>query len=196
MSPKSLFALAALICFFPGTANAHLAWTGAGGFWSGFLHPLTSPDQVCFVLALGIWSAFNEAHARLWVLGVIATVPIAAAVYLVWSGRELPTLPWVVALMIVAGLGGALRLKVQGAVLVAIAAMGAGFIGAETGQAVDGLSPVVFILGAWLSPVLLVIYLEKWQIIACRAVASWVAAIGIMMLAFELWRRQVPTPSH
>jgi len=36
----------------------------------------------------------------------------------------------------------------------------------------------------------------EWQIIACRAVASWIAAIGIMMLAFELWQRQVQTQSH
>jgi hypothetical protein len=29
----------------------------------------------------------------------------------------------------------------------------------------------------------------EWQSIACRAIASWIAAIGIMMVTFELWRR-------
>ena len=202
MSPGWPFALAALICFLPGPASAHMAWAGAGGFWSGFLHPLTSPDEVCFLLALSIWSTFNEPYARLWTLGVVATVPAAAAVALLWSGRELATLPWMAGLMIVAGLGGALRLKVQGVLLVAFAAVGAGLIGAETGQAVGGLSPGEFIIGAWLSPVMLTVFLvdgvghlrAEWQIIACRAVASWIAAIGIMMSAFELWQRHAPPP--
>jgi hypothetical protein len=31
---------------------------------------------------------------------------------------------------------------------------------------------------------------SEWQNIACRAVASWIAAIGIMMLTFELVRHR------
>jgi urease accessory protein len=201
---KWLFAMAAPICFLPNAASAHMAWAGAGGFWSGFLHPLTSLDEVCFLVALSIWATFNEPHARLGTLGVIAAVPTVAAVFLLWSGREISTLPWMAALMIVAGLGGALRFKVQGIILVTFAAMGAGLIGAETGQAVGGLSPGEFIIGAWLSPIMLTVFLldgvghlrAEWQIIACRAVASWIAAIGIMMSAFELWQRHIPTQSH
>jgi hypothetical protein len=89
-------------------------------------------------------------------------------------------------------------------IVLAIAAIGAWFIGSETGQAVGSLSPGGFIIGASLSPAMLSIYLlgglewlrSEWQSIACRAVASWIAAIGIMMLTFELVRHRVPMQPH
>jgi hydrogenase/urease accessory protein HupE len=197
---KWLVAWAALFSFAPEVADAHMAWTGGGAFWGGFLHPLTSVDEVCFLVALGIWLTFNEPHARLWGVGVVAVVPALAAVIVWWTGREFSTLPGMAALMIVAGLGAAVRLKIPAAPLAAFAGLGAALIGAETGQAASGLSPGGFIIGASLSPLMLAIYLleglrrlkAEWQGIACRAIASWIAAIGIMMLTFELWQPHVP----
>jgi hypothetical protein len=103
------------------------------------------------------------------------------------------------ALMIIAGLGGAIRLKIHYTILVALAATGACLIGTETGKALGALSPGAFIIGASLSPLILLVYFlgglerlrSEWQAIACRAVASWIAAIGIMMLTFELWQPHV-----
>ena len=196
---KWLFAWAALFSLAPDAADAHMAWTGGGAFWGGFLHPLTSVDEVGFLLALGIWLMFNEPRARLWAVGTIAVVPALAAIILWRSGREFPTLPGMAALMIVAGLAGAVRLKAPAALLAVFAALGAALIGAETGQAASGLSPGGFIIGASLSPLMLSVYLleglrrlkAEWQGIACRAVASWIAAIGIMMVTFVLWQRHV-----
>jgi urease accessory protein len=204
MSPRLLVALAILLCVAPTGADAHMVWAGGGAFWAGFLHPLTSLDEVCFLLSLSIWSTFNEPSARLWVLGTIGAVTTVAAVILWWSGQELSTVPAMAILMIVTGLGGAARFKVQSVVLVAVSAIGAWFMGSETGQAVEGLSPVGFIVGASLSPTMLLVYLlaglgrlrSEWQSIACRAVASWIAAIGIMMLTFELVRHRVPMQPH
>ena len=142
MSPKLLIALAILLCLAPSGADAHMVWAGGGAFWAGFLHPLTSLDEVCFLVALSIWSTFNEPSTRLWVLGTIGAVTTVAAVILWWSGQELSTIPALATLMIVTGLGGALRFKVQTVVLVTLAAIGAWFMGSETGQAVGGLSPV------------------------------------------------------
>lgn len=199
MSPGVLFVLSALLCLAPDAASAHVAWKGGGAFWAGFLHPVTSVDEVCFLLALSIWSTCHEPSARLWTLGVIAAVPGVAAVILWWSGREVSTLPGMAALMIIAGLGAAVRFKVKGPILVVFAGVGAWLIGTETGQAASGLSPGGFIIGASLSPLMLSVVLldgllrlkAEWQSIACRAVASWIAAIGIMMLTFELWQRHV-----
>jgi hypothetical protein len=148
---------------------------------------------------LSIWSIFNEPFARPWTLGTIGAVTTVAAVVLWWSGQELSTVPAMATLMIVTGLGGATRFKVQTVILVAVAAIGAWFMGSETGQAVEGLSPVGFIIGATLSPTMLLVYLlaglgrlrSEWQRIAGRAVASWIAAIGIMMLTFELVRHRL-----
>jgi urease accessory protein len=204
MSPRLLVALAILLCVAPTGADAHMVWAGGGAFWAGFLHPLTSLDEVCFLLSLSIWSKFNESSARLWVLGTIGAVTTVAAVILWWSGQELSTVASMATLMIVTGLGGAGRFKVQSVILVAVAAIGAWFMGSETGQAVGGLSPVGFIIGASLSPTMLLVYLlaglgrlrSEWQTIACRAVASWIAAIGIMMLTFELVRHRVLMQPH
>jgi urease accessory protein len=200
MSPALLLSLSVLLCLAPDAAQAHMAWQGGGAFWAGFLHPVTSIDEVCFLVALSIWSTFNVPVARLWTLAVIATVPAVAAVTLWWSGRELSTLAGMAALMIVAGLGGAVRLKMPSAMLATVACAGAWLIGSETGQAASGLSPGGFIIGGSLSPLMLSILLldgllylrAEWQRIACRAVASWIAAIGIMMLTFELWQPHAP----
>ena len=132
---------------------------GGGAFWARLLHPLTSLDEVCFLVALSIWSTFNEPSTRLWVLGTIGAVTTVAAVILWWSGQELSTIPALATLMIVTGLGGATRFKVQSVVLVPLATIGAWFIGSETGQAVGSLSPVGFIIGASLSPTMLFVYL-------------------------------------
>ena len=99
---------------------------------------------------------------------------------------------------------GATCFKVRSAILVPLAAIGAWFIGSVTGQAVGGLSPVGFIIGASLSPTMLFVYLlvglerlrTEWQSIASRAVASWIAAIGIMMLTYELARHRLPMRPH
>ena len=129
---------------------------------------------------------------------------IVAAAILWCSGQELSTIPAMATLMIVTGLGGALRFKVQTVILVTLAAIGAWFMGSETGQAVGGLSPVGFIVGASLSPTMLFVYLlmglgrlgSEWQSIASRAIASWIAAIGMMMLTFELARHRLPMQPH
>jgi hydrogenase/urease accessory protein HupE len=204
MAAILLIALTILICLAPSSADAHMVWAGGGAFWAGFLHPLTSLDEICFLVSLSIWSTFNKLSTRLWVLGTIGAVTTAAAVILWWSGQELSTIPAMATLMIVTGLGGATRFKVQSVVLVPLAAIGAWFIGSETGQAVGGLSPVGFIIGASLSPTMLFLYLLmglerlrlEWQSIASRAVASWIAAIGIMMLTFELARHRFPMQPH
>jgi hydrogenase/urease accessory protein HupE len=196
---KWLCASPALLLFAPTTASAHVVWEGGGAFWAGFLHPLTSVDQVCFLLALSIWLNFNEPQARLWSMGVVVTLSALAAVVSWWSERAFTTLPGMTALMIIAGLGGAVRFKIHDTILVALAAAGACLIGTETGKAVGVLSPGAFIVGASLSPLILLVYIlgglerlrSEWQAIACRAIASWIAAVGIMMLTFELWQPHV-----
>ena len=55
------------------------------------------------------------------------------------------------------------------------------------------------IIGASLSPAMPSVHLlsgleqlrAEWQKSACQAVVSWICAIGIMMLVFELWRPYV-----
>ena len=104
MSPRLLIALVILSCLAPSGADAYMVWAGGGAFWAGFLHPLTSLDEICFLVSLSIWSTFNEPSTRLWVLGTIGAVTTVAAVILWWSGQELSTIPAMATLMIVTGL--------------------------------------------------------------------------------------------
>jgi hydrogenase/urease accessory protein HupE len=193
---KWRFASPALLLFGPTAASAHAVWTGGGAFWAGFFHSLTSVDQVCVLLALALWLIFSTADARLWTLGAIAAVPILTAAITWWNDWKLSTLTGMATLMIIVGLGGAARLNIHSAILVTFAAIAAGLIGVETGQGIGPLAPGAFILGASLSPFVLMLYLfgglerltTNWQAIACRAIASWIAAVGIMMLTFQLWQ--------
>jgi hydrogenase/urease accessory protein HupE len=134
MSPRLLIALAIVLCLAPDSADAHMVWAGGGAFWAGFLHPLTSLDDICFVVSLSIWSTFNEPSTRLWVLGTISAVTTVAAVILWQSGQELSTIRAMATLMIVTGLAGATRFKVQSVILVPVAAIGAWFGGAVQNQ--------------------------------------------------------------
>jgi hypothetical protein len=85
-------------------------------------------------------------------------------------------------------------------ILIVFAGIGAWFIGCESRLAVDGMAPGGCILGAPLSPVTLFAHLlivrgclrVEWRDIACRAVASSIAAIGTMILTFEFWRGHSP----
>jgi hypothetical protein len=88
MRPRLLVALAISLCLVPSGADAHMVWAGGGAFWAGFLHPLTSLDEICFLVSLSIWSTFNEPSTRLWVLGTIGAVTTVAAVIplVEWAG--------------------------------------------------------------------------------------------------------------
>lgn len=66
---------ALLLCAAP--ASAHEQVGVAGGLSSGFLHPLTGPDHLIAMVAVGIWGAQLGAPA-LWVLPI--TFPIVMAI--------------------------------------------------------------------------------------------------------------------
>ena len=48
----------------------------AGGFTSGILHPLTGPDHLAAMVAVGLWGAFLGAPA-IWLLPVVFPLVMA-----------------------------------------------------------------------------------------------------------------------
>lgn len=50
--------LAAALALTAGPALAHSGTGLAGGFMSGFLHPLSGPDHLLAMVAVGLWGAF------------------------------------------------------------------------------------------------------------------------------------------
>jgi urease accessory protein len=63
----------------PARAMAHDPGSGGGGFAAGLLHPVTGPDHVLAMLAVGVWGAQLGAPA-IWLLPV--TFPLVMA----WGG--------------------------------------------------------------------------------------------------------------
>lgn len=49
---------AAALILAAAPASAHEADSLAGGFWSGFVHPLSGPDHMLAMIAVGLWGAF------------------------------------------------------------------------------------------------------------------------------------------
>lgn len=69
-------AIATLILVFSNMAHAHEATGIAGGFISGFLHPIYGWDHVVAMVAVGLWGAFLGAPA-IWILPVVFPLVMA-----------------------------------------------------------------------------------------------------------------------
>src|SRR5258708_4760926 len=67
-------------------AEAHTPLQGIGGFWSGVAHLLTSPEQVAFLIGLGIWVSFHDQRLDTRVIGVVFVAVFTG----VFIGARLP----------------------------------------------------------------------------------------------------------
>lgn len=61
---------AALLCLIPHFAEAHIIHGDAGGFGSGFKHPLTGPDHFLAMFAVGLWGA-QMGGRPVWTLPIV-----------------------------------------------------------------------------------------------------------------------------
>jgi urease accessory protein len=189
-------AIGLAVCLFSFSAEAHTALQGVGSFWSGVAHQLTSLDQLGFLLGLAIWTSFYDRRldAR-----VIATA-FAAGLVGVWFGAYVDAAGWLnlatatAALMTTVGLAGAARLQLGMVPLLGLALIG-GLVGGAAGAEAGGrLSVAIFSLGGSIATASILSYgllaarpLDAaWGGIARRAGASWIAAIGLMVLALSL----------
>ncbi len=69
-------AFAILLLAFATLASAHEAAGLAGGFSSGFMHPILGADHVIAMVAVGLWGAFLGSPA-IWVLPVVFPLVMA-----------------------------------------------------------------------------------------------------------------------
>jgi urease accessory protein len=74
---QSAAALLAVILMLLATpALAHTGQGVAGGFITGFMHPITGPDHVVAMVAVGMWGAFLGAPA-IWLLPIVFPMVMA-----------------------------------------------------------------------------------------------------------------------
>jgi len=70
----ALLAVALMLLATP--ALAHTGQGVAGGFMTGFLHPITGPDHVVAMVAVGMWGAFLGPPA-IWLLPIVFPMVMA-----------------------------------------------------------------------------------------------------------------------
>jgi urease accessory protein len=86
-----------LLLLLPVTASAHTESGAAGGFVSGFVHPLTGLDHLVAMVAVGLWGAYLRAPA-MWLLPVIFPMVMALGGALGVMGVPMPAVETCIAL--------------------------------------------------------------------------------------------------
>lgn len=104
---KTVAGVAAVLAAAP--AHAHAATGLQGGFIAGFLHPLTGPDHLLAMVAVGLWGAILG-RPLLYALPVVFPMVMAAAGVAAIAGLMLPAVELGIALS-VAVLGAAIALN-------------------------------------------------------------------------------------
>lgn len=175
-------------------ACAHVASTQAGAFHAGLLHPLTAPEHVLPMLALGLLAGqhgLNEGQGVL--LAFVAALAAGAVLALNQPGSDGILLLNLGSLVLIGGLVAA-AWRLQTALLYALA-LGFGMThGYSNGAALPpNLSPPIYILGLVAAALLAMGYglavsdallrlKPNWPRVAVRVAGSWVAAVGILAL--------------
>lgn len=189
-------ALFLAICLLPTAAEAHTGLQGMGSFWSGVAHLLVSLDQLAFLLGLAIWTSFQDARLDATIIRAAFIAVLAGA----WIGAEFTfgTGPNFLALgavlMMLVGLAGSFSLKVGVLPLLGLASIGGLFCGAANADPAPGMTVALFALGGSIAAASVLSYgllaarrLESpWGSVARRAGASWIAATGLIVLAFSI----------
>ena len=185
------FIAAALLL--PALAAAH-AMPGVGDFYSGMLHPLLTLDQIVPLAALSLLAGQQR---RASAIAALVTFPVVLAAAACAGLTVTPPLFLPVAnagAMTILGILIAVSRPLPPFALAALAAV----LGVAQGLAVSaeiepGVEAWRFIVGAGLIGLVIVVYgiglvrrlHAKWMHIAVRAAGSWVAAIGVMVLALK-----------
>ncbi len=176
------------------SAYAHSAVPGAGDFYAGALHALTALEHVLPFLALGILAGQRGRTAEP-VLLVFCLALAAGATVALWT----PPLPYVGILNIFSAiLFGALVATAWSLpmafcyVIAAVFGLSHGF--ANGAGMIEQTRPYLFIPGVALAGLAVTAYgliatdyllrrKASWIHIAVRVAGSWIAAIGILVLA-------------
>ncbi len=186
--PATLFLV---LMLYATAASAHQGGT-AGGFFSGFMHPVLGWDHVVAMVAVGLWGAFLGSPA-IWVLPVVFPMVMAFGGALGVLGVPIPSVEIGIALSAIV-LGAMVALAARPPIWIAAVIVGAFavFHGHAHGTELPAsANPLAFSLGFVISTGLLHIsgiafgLLVRWPAgrVAVRAVGAGIAMAGVGFLA-------------
>lgn len=195
MSRQSYTGAAAALALAAFTANPAFAHTEvgvAGGFISGFTHPLFGPDHLVAMVAVGLWGA-QLGNPAIWVLPIAFPAVMAIGGFLGVMGVELPmTEIFIAASAVVLGamVAFAIRppLAIAGVIVAAFAIFHGHAHGLELPEAANPLAyGVGFVIATGLLHLcgIVIGLLIKWPAGAhiVRACGLLIAAVGCYYLA-------------
>jgi urease accessory protein len=176
-------------------AYAHAASAQAGSFYAGLLHPLTAPEHVLPMVALGLLAGQHGLNKGQGVLLAFA-IALAAGAGLASNGAAPSWIPPlnVGSLVLIGGLVAA-AWRLPTVLLYALALLFGTTHGYANGAAISpNTSAAVFILGLVAAALLATGYgliitdtllrlKPTWPRVAVRVAGSWVAAVGILVLS-------------
>jgi urease accessory protein len=183
--------LALLLAFSATPALAHVGAGAAGGFFSGFSHPIFGWDHVIAMVAVGLWGAFLGAPA-IWLLPVVFPLVMALGGALGIIGVPLPAVETGIAASAVV-LGLVVAFQVRPPLWVAAAVVGIFAIfhghahGTELPQAANPLTFAIgFVLATGCLHLLGIAFglLVRWPAgkLAVRAGGAAIALTGVAFL--------------
>jgi hydrogenase/urease accessory protein HupE len=180
----------------PSVAVAHAPVPGVDGFYTGLLHPLSTPSQVLLLLALGFFIGRGTTRAAAVSLALFCVGTLAG----VFLGQRAP--PPDTGMVVVALLAASLaalapgRLVPVGLCLAGLGGVGIGIVSRpDPGPLRD---VIITAAGALVGTNLAMVYLygalvwlqerahHAWLPVALRVAAAWVAAVAVLMLALSL----------
>jgi urease accessory protein len=187
-------AAAALLVTAAQIAHAHSTAQGVGDFYAGFLHPLTAPEHVLPFFALGVLAAQQAPRGQLALpLFWLAVMAAAGAALL----QAAPAGVGLVNILSAVVLGGliALDARLPVALPLALAVLFGASHGLANGAAITASTRAyLFVPGLGLAALVVTGYglvftdwlLRRkagWIHVAVRVAGSWIAAIGMLVLA-------------
>ncbi len=191
-----LWPVVALCLALPAAAQAHTPIEGIGDFWSGAVHPLTTPSHLLLLLALGLLLGQQKPLKLKWPMLVFGSAS-ALALLLTAVGRDTRVYqPVLLGLACCTAALVALERQPPRPATLTLLAVAAFAIGldsavesASTATLVKTLSGTWISLGVLLADIAIYasFYLRKdWMRIGIRVMGSWILAATLLVLAFLL----------
>jgi urease accessory protein len=186
-----LIVCACVACSLSTPAIAHEGAGVAGGFVSGFLHPITGWDHVAAMVAVGLWGAFLGAPA-IWLLPIVFPLVMAFGGGLGIMGVPIPGVEIGIAasavvLGIMVALGARPPLWVAAVIVGAFAIFHGHAHGTELPVAADALAFAAgFVIGTGLLHLIGIAFglATRWDFgkVAVRAAGGAIAVAGLAFL--------------